>query len=103
MRISKQNNNSEVINEHEVIYSGTNSIVFMQCVPMPPAISDISDPAVKVQADITKGHPDMQKVEEKAERGCGFYDKQATLLSSSSAFFGAYGTCMAKEFLFACH
>ena len=74
------------------------------CVQHQPAISDISDAAVKVQLQINPfvAETDISQVDAEARRGCGLYDKVATRLSSRCvAFDGAY--CKIKEFLYSCN
>ena len=71
----------------------------------PPAISDIRESMVKVRADmewITEDQIDMNAVRAEAERGCGLYERTATPVSKYCSQSDEWGTCLAKEFLFAC-
>lgn len=80
------------------------AVIFLcGCVPTHPAISDISDTAVKVQADLTWGSPAIEDIIKEGKRGCDLYGKQITFLSKRCVIFGDFGSCLAEEYLFACH
>ena len=70
-------------------------LLLTSCTPQPPAISQISDSSVTViQHMLTK----PEAVVQEAQRGCGLYKKQATLLSRNC--LDEY--CYEKSYLFAC-
>ena len=74
------------------------------CLPTPPpAISDIRESMVKVQASLI-GYPgkvDVDAVQAEAKRGCALYERVETLISERCVSFDG-GTCRVKEFLFTC-
>ncbi len=68
-----------------------------------PAISDISDSMVKVQAQKNPvgQYPPETEIEQEAIRGCAQYEKYPNLMSSRCVFV-EFGDCKIREFLFTC-
>ena len=91
---------------HTAIIIITLAILLIGCAATPPpAISDIRESMVKVQASLVgvPGTVDKDAVEAEAKRGCELYGRVATPISESCAMFDGYGICRAKEFLFTCN
>ena len=90
---------------HRIIIVLILTLILAGCAPSPlhpPAISDIRESIVKVQANTLEQIIYMDAVREEATKGCALYKKTPKPISERCVSFTSYNVCRVKEYIFAC-